>query len=361
MIGFLIYLPTLAFVPHLMYLISILYAFYRYYQNKTSLSLFGKNYLTHELSIVFVIILLSTLNYAFGWGIESVFSTKMPFFLLVPFTILVSMVMNRTDFQVLIALIFVETLVVFLEYIMGVSTFFSSLERYSEIGSSSLWYYNKPLGLSLNSSVIALKLFIAFLLVDIIKMKGMYSVISRIVFVIGMFLTFNRSVLIALLSFLILRTLFYFFQKKVSSMKWTFALMLASSVFVLSIAFAVNYWDVLVSQMTRNTGKVELSGREKIWNYFLGFISENPFFGNHSRKLYWGDFHAHNSFIQLVANNGILIALAYVYMIVRNIRMNNFIYILPILIYSIFQYGIFWGISLLDIVFFHFLLKFKRE
>lgn len=361
MIGFLIYLPTIAFVPHLVYLISILYAVYRYYQNKTSLDLFAKNYLTHELSIVFVIIFLSILNYFFGWGIESIFSTKAPFFLLVPFTILVSMVMNRTDFQVLIALIFVEALVVFLEYAMGVSTFFTSLERFTEIGSSALWYYNKPLGLSLNSSAIALKLFIAFLLVDMMKMKGILSVISRGVFVIGMFLTFNRSVLIALLSFLILRTLFYFLQNKVSSIKWTFALMLASTVFVVSIVFTIIYWDVLVSQMTRNTGKVELSGREKIWSYFLGFISENPLFGNHSRKLYWGDYHAHNSFIQLVANNGILISLVYFYMIIRKIKMNNIIYILSILIYSTFQYGIFWGISLLDIVFFHFLLKFKRE
>jgi len=361
MIGFLIYLPTLAFVPHLGYILSILYALYRYFENKAALDLMRKNYLILEVSIVFFIVLLSTINNVLGWGIESYFSSRVSFFFLFPFTILISLVLDRNDLKVLLVLVFVETMVVFWEYASGVSTFFTSLERFSEIGTNELWYYNKPLGLSLNSSAIALKLLIAFLLIDIIKIRGVLSLFLKFVFLLGIFMTFNRSVIVALVTFQLLKTLMYFSQTKLSSIRWVFIMMAVGSIFVICVSILFVYWDVLVNQMTRNTGKVELSGREQIWNYFLNFISENLFFGNHSKKIYWGDYHAHNSFLQLIANNGVLIALGYIYLIVRNIRKSNVIYVISILTYSFFQYGIFWGISLLDIIFFHLLLRFKRE
>jgi hypothetical protein len=42
-------------------------------------------------------------------------------------------------------------------------------------------------------------------------------------------------------------------------------------------------------------------------------------------------------------------------LIFRNITKKNAIFVLLIIVYSLFQYGIFWGISLLDIIFFQIL------
>jgi len=61
-----------------------------------------------------------------------------------------------------------------------------------------------------------------------------------------------------------------------------------------------------------------------------------------------------------MATHGIVISFLYFIFIIFNINRENFIYIIPILIVSLFQYAIFWGVSFLDIVFLHFLLFYKE-
>ena len=90
-----------------------------------------------------------------------------------------------------------------------------------------------------------------------------------------------------------------------------------------------------------------------------------PFwFGNMSVKLWYNHegtlFHAHNSFVETLASNGIFIFLLYMFFVLKNLNRYNAKFVMPILVLSVLQYGIFWGISFLDIVFQYFLLRVNK-
>jgi len=120
-------------------------------------------------------------------------------------------------------------------------------------------------------------------------------------------------------------------------------------------------WQELISQLTRNTGKIELTGREYLWADFYLFIQDHLVYGNNSVKLWLDGYHAHNSYIEVIATNGIFISLLYFVLIYRNIRKSNWVYVIPIMVFSLTQYGFFWGISLMDILFYVILFKIKPD
>src|SRR5690606_32047501 len=98
---------------------------------------------------------------------------------------------------------------------------------------------------------------------------------------------------------------------------------------------------------------------------YYQFLAENPFFGNGSYKLWMninGEiFHGHNSFLQTFATNGIVIGLLFIYLIFRNLNKYNYFYIVPIIVLSLFQYVIFWGVSFMDLMFFYFLFTTRER
>jgi hypothetical protein len=117
---------------------------------------------------------------------------------------------------------------------------------------------------------------------------------------------------------------------------------------------------------------VQSSGRKLIWVNYLNFIEDNLILGNGSDKVMlrsWQNvtgkyklIHAHNSYLMLIAANGILIAGLYFLFYLLNFKSRNFLAILCILVYSALNYGIFWGFSYLDAVFIILLtLKFKNS
>ena len=59
----------------------------------------------------------------------------------------------------------------------------------------------------------------------------------------------------------------------------------------------------------------------------------------------------------MVANNGIIISIFYFLLIIKNINRSNLIPVAALLVYSTAQYGVFWGISLMDIILFYFLTR----
>lgn len=77
--------------------------------------------------------------------------------------------------------------------------------------------------------------------------------------------------------------------------------------------------------------------------------------------------HAHNSYIWVLASNGIIIALLYYYYTIRFVNRYNFIPILSILLTSITQSTIYWGLSNADVFLFililrsHFKISQKKE
>jgi O-antigen ligase len=143
---------------------------------------------------------------------------------------------------------------------------------------------------------------------------------------------------------------------KKPTVDWVYAFVLIAFGFTVLGFLVVEFSETIINQFTRNTQKVDLSGREKIWAQYIDQILSNPWFGNASHKV-WFKYHAHNSFLQLIATNGIIISIFYFGFIVTHARRNNLIYLAVMMVYSFFQYGIFWGISIIDIVFYVFLLK----
>lgn len=117
--------------------------------------------------------------------------------------------------------------------------------------------------------------------------------------------------------------------------------------------------------ITRNflqlTESIQSSGRKLIWLNYIQFIEKNPLTGNGSEKLYFTAvdeeskkielIHAHNSFLELLGTNGLFLGLMYLVMIVLWWKKKNFPILAAIIIYSLMQYGIFWGMSFLDVIF----------
>ena len=130
-----------------------------------------------------------------------------------------------------------------------------------------------------------------------------------------------------------------------------------------------NLTKIGVSTFTKYSGrnpKDVLSYRDIIYKKNILFIKKHYLFGNnsHKHKVYLKAYntyeHAHNSFLEFASNNGIIISILWFLFILRNINRNNFIYLLAILILSMTQYGIFWGISLLDIIFIYYLCFYSK-
>ncbi len=116
-----------------------------------------------------------------------------------------------------------------------------------------------------------------------------------------------------------------------------------------------------------STQHINTSGRTLIWANFFQFIEEHPWFGNGSDKLYFREkdpatgtekwVHAHNSFLEIVATHGILLTVFFFLILVFLWRKKNIVFLATLFFFSLFQYGIFWGISILDIIFMVFLLS----
>ena len=133
MLGFLIYLPTLAYIPHYSYLLSLIYLLFKYrndipvkYKQITSSR---KLNVKVNLLIVVLIILFSLLNRAFFIGNIDTIKDAFPYISLLLLTYIIGIKASKNDLKVLIFLIFFESLFVIAEYMYGVSTFFSGLKR----------------------------------------------------------------------------------------------------------------------------------------------------------------------------------------------------------------------------------------
>jgi len=99
-------------------------------------------------------------------------------------------------------------------------------------------------------------------------------------------------------------------------------------------------------------GKINMSGRNQIWNTYVKFGIKNIFVGNKAEKFMLGKVHAHNSYIQVFASFGILMTAFLLFIFLRAINKQNYVVVLSIMTLAIGQYFIFWGISFYDIIFY---------
>jgi len=115
--------------------------------------------------------------------------------------------------------------------------------------------------------------------------------------------------------------------------------------------------DTILFQFARGNDSVDVSGRDEIWGLMFRFIKEHPLFGNgsiHYKVYYSGGsiIHAHNSFIQLLADHGVIISSIFLLLVLSKIKKGNIIYVFSIFLTSMAQYTIFWGYSVIDVFFY---------
>lgn len=355
MIGLLTYLPTTAYLPQFFFLLAFLYVLVRernmFLERFTFFINDPKHPLNWNFLIIILIILFSTINRLIHWNAVGDYSEFFPYFILLIPTYVIAIGFKKKDAQVLAWLVAIEAVVVILEWMLGVSTFDTSLTGFVTFKPGDLAYFQRPLGLSESSSHIASKLFVAFMAIDFFKFKHNIWVFVKVLMVAAVVLTFNRSVILAL-------SIYIGISQFIAFSKFKYKMENAVVAFVSFVLGGIGFLTILVlkgkdliAQLTRNTGKIELTGREYLWADFYVFIEEHLVFGNNSIKLWLDGYHAHNSYIEVIATNGIFIALFYFILVYRNIKGSNWYFVIPILIFGVTQYAFFWGISLFDILF----------
>lgn len=312
--------------------------------------------------LVLFILILSLLNWLINLDSSLGITENISTFFILPFTLLAGLSFRRIDAKILLSLIAIECLVGCYEFSLGIRSVFPAINNATTpILEQGMWYSHRVYGLSTNSSVLALKVLAGMLLIQFYDFKGVKWNIIQIVFWLAVLITFNRTVIITL-------GVFYFLNFSLRAMdniskkrRHLARLVFLSIVSIVAVVFATFYFDSIVHQFTRDKG-VDLSGRDTIWLYFSEFIANNLWMGNGTIKFLTEEGkHGHNSFLQMLATNGLVISVFYFTLIFININRKNVVVIAAIIVYSLTQYGIFWGISMLDILLYLFLFQSERE
>ena len=375
MLALLLIIPTLAFVPVQFFILPAIYLISfrksRFLTTNNTDIIYG---IDKNLLIIFLLIFATALNKWLHLEQDYAIGDFYPYTMATLITYFIAKNLREKDLKLLVVLIVVEAVVVCIQYMMGVNTFFEALNQFNEniTKNPDVLYNRRALGLSENSSVIAYKLFLAYLIMDYFKMRNTLYLLFRIILIAGIFFTFNRTVFLVCFVYIIFSLVRLYapiidnmLSKKIALYQVKYLVLAILGILILSVV-SVFYVDEIISQLTRgrNDG-FDLSGRGHIWEGFIDFIKENTWFGNGGEKYYvehrGKDAHGHNSFLQVIATHGALIFVIYLWLVFRNINSNNFLFIFLILVYSLFQYGIFWGTSLMDIIFFKLLLFFDDD
>lgn len=354
--------------------------------------------------LVGLILLVSLINKMVnGHHIYSLRDYYAPFYL---FPILIAasaLAFSQRFFKALILIIAFESLFGFAEYAAGMRSFFIDLGDSGVIRDYATLYNSRVYGLSANSSILAQKLLIAFILIDFVRFSKFWEWTLRVVLLLALLITFSRIAIIVLLAYWMISFLIGVMHSKVTA--WKSPNLLFKALLLIS---ALVFISPLKNQLTRdghdaesafeaedessskrileNTNALKLSkgesdpnkqglgdklmksaegiqssGRKLIWLNYINYIEKKPLFGNGSDKLMFYKYsvakqkfkmiHAHNSFLQLIASNGIIIAALYFLFYILLFRSRNFVAIGAILIYCLGNYGIFYGFSSMDVIF----------
>lgn len=311
------------------------------------------------------ILVLSFINQTIGFlngYIPQSFLEFLPYSFLILVTIQLAKNTDERVLLVFVCCLIVEVFVGIYQKMNGIVSFYDISKELVE--GDGMLYNTKVFGLSTNSSGFAAKVFLALMIYqyyDFNKKISPYFFYS--VIIIGLLLSFNRSVILGAATFSFITLL----QNK---KKRRMAILLFLGVPVLLyLIFQDDLVELVMKQFLRGHEDIASAGfseREIIFPYFVDFISNHLWLGNNSYKLLidMGDgriLHAHNSYLQTLATNGIIISLLYCYLIFHKMTLKNMKFILPFLIISITQTFILWGISLADLVLYAILLSDNRK
>ena len=332
-------------------------------------------------------------------------------FYLFPFLILVGKI--AFDKKMLKFFVFITLFEVFFaiaEYFVGVKTFFMDIGELNTITNYNLLYDSTVFGLSVNSSILALKILVAFILIDFVKFPKITNWVVRILLLAALLISFSRVVILVVLIYWAIVFLVKVLQTKGGALKksnfqfYGVVLLLllifpnsfknqftrgahqAESIYVAETTVEPEFKKVeirtgnpIITSVTigpneekpLNIGfgdklfgyaeNIQSSGRKLIWTNYLNYIEKNFLFGNGSDKLMFGLWvektesyklvHAHNSYLMLLATNGVLISFLYAIIYLLLFKSKNFFALGAIFLYSLANYGVFWGFSYLDFIF----------
>lgn len=365
MLSFFAYIPTIAYVPH--YAFGIIFFIWIYRKLiKTNFHInvkFTSKQLT-SIIIIFSIILLSFINKAL---VSDNLFDAIPYNAAMILTLMAASIVTKKDAKILVYLICFEAIVVIFEFILGVHSLIPSLNS-TLVEGQNLLYFNRPYGLGVNSSGIAYKLLLAILLIDFYKLNFKFKTTILVILLTAIIFNFSRTIIIVMLIYGIIKFFKTWLENQKKSLSGTLnqkeiiALIGIPLIALIIVGFTIINNEKITYQFNKGTETTELSGREIIWPEFIEMIKTKPLLGNHSNKTlidYHDEkqvAHAHNSFLQILTDHGIIIALLYIILLLMNIRKNNRLVIFILILYSLTQYGFFWGISLFDIVLFSILI-----
>jgi len=362
MLGLLAFLSTTFVFSPVINLLLLPVAFYRLF-----LTNYGRDIsflkTGHKLGMMLLLLsaILSVAVFSFVDPLVDNFEKSIlgafPYVVLIVVALFVGMAFRRHDLIVVLLLIFLEIFVGVAEYLVGTHSFFSvEYKGQTQIGDTELLYYNRVFGLSLNSSVYAFKVLVGFVILMAIKSELSLRIFlgCAVIVAVGFITSFNRTAIVAA----VIGLMFYY------AANWRVVL----SGGVIGSVVGVFYLPVIIENLTRGKGELDLSGRGFIFEEFLTILNQSPFFGNAAQKVWLqineGLYHAHNSYIEFLVSNGIIISLLFFSGYYLLVLRGQLLVALPLLIYSVFQYGLLWGLVFHDVVFFglmFYLLRSKCE
>lgn len=349
MIGILAYLSTTVFFPSYIILMVIPIFTIRLIRNSHNyFSLYRNPQIKIGEILLIISALLALLIFVAGMQsdiADTGLSIKYPYLGLIFISCLLGKVVNNRDLLFIIILFSIESLVGILEYVLEVKTFFKvSKDSLGEtgFGESELLYYNRVFGISDNSSTFAFKgLIVLFILYlnfgNIIRNRFVVYFVSALV-IVTLFITFNRTTIIATMGFLFL----------IANRKFK---ILGLITFVL---FIILFYQQVIEQLFRGMDGGDTSGRAIVFMSYYEFIKDNLLFGNYGVKLWLlllgKIFHAHNSFLELFASNGLLVSIIFLAGFYTLTNKRSLPIIITLSVYSLIQYGLFWGFTFNDII-----------
>ena len=351
MFGVLFFIDGVANVPH--YLILFLIVMYTIlFRHKRLSQGIAKNRQFGSLLIFFL--LLCFINNAIH-GFPGI-----PNMVLMPVAFLCAFAIDKNDAKIFAILVFLECFIGFYEYSLGIASIIPSENNSGEFVDDELLYFKRVSGICNNSSTYGQQLLYSILFT--LGFEGLFTKKQRIIllitFLLGLYTTFNRTALG--IAFLYLMIEVYLRFKYLFKLYKGRALILSFFFIGVLLLLSFVYGQQIISQFNRGGDSVDLTGRPYIWSNFLLFISEHLLGGNgsvHYMIQYHDGFmaHAHNSFIQMVADHGIPIALFYFFIIFSKLRKHNLKYCIVLFSTSLTQYILFWGFSMADVMLFAFL------
>lgn len=422
----LIFIPTLFFGNEKYYLTLPLFLLLVDYKTIIErFKSFTKREFIYYIMLPLTFIVLATVNKLVnGAKICSVKDYYASFYLFLILILTAYFIKHLKIFNYLLYFICVEIGVCMVEYFFHTRTFFIEIPISNIIADKTILYDSHVYGLSINSSIIALKILTGVLIIEFVKLPTYLKLILRIILMLGIIVTFNRAVILSIFFFwflLFIRTLikegftinlgkkifntfiiFYFVFKLFSHESFLYQFTRGESGDNVGIASATlktkkiknaqekctdsktqtlknitafnqhkprNQEGALTSLFLANLPNINTSGRTLIWLNYLDFIDHHLLFGNGSDKFLVKNInpetsevsfiHAHNSYLEQLATHGLLLTLFFFVILFFLWKKNNWILIVSILFYSMFQYGIFWGFSYLDLFFMLFLISDK--